>query len=76
MMFIFFRGRYGPLLRVAGGVALVAFGIVNSARLAIILGGVLAVWGIAEGVSRRRGRASNTARGSDQGGQDSFGAGR
>lgn len=56
MMFIFLRGRYGPLLRVAGGVALVVFGIVDSARLAIILGGVLAVWGIATGISRRAGR--------------------
>jgi len=53
MMFMFFRGRYGPLLRVAGGVALVVFGIADSARLAIILGGVLAVWGIATGISRR-----------------------
>ncbi|MGD0376855.1 MAG: hypothetical protein ABSB01_20000 [Streptosporangiaceae bacterium] len=76
MMFIFLRGRYGPLLRVAGGVALVAFGIVYPARLAIILGGVLAVWGIAEGISRRPGRASNTARGSGQGSRDRFGAGR
>jgi len=56
MMFIFLRGRYGPLLRVAGGVALVVFGIVDSARLAIILGGVLAVWGIATGIGRRASR--------------------
>ena len=59
MMFIFLRGRYGPLLRVAGGVALVVFGIVDSARLAIILGGVLAVWGIATGISRRAGRVEH-----------------
>jgi hypothetical protein len=76
MMFIFLRGRYGPILRVAGGVALVVFGIVDSARLAIILGGVLAVWGIATGISHRAGRGSNTALDSDQGSRDSFRAGR
>ena len=39
MLFLFFRGRYGPLVRAAIGVALVVFGIADSAKLALILGG-------------------------------------
>ena len=50
MLFLFFRGRYGPLIRAVIGVALVVFGIVDSAKFALILGGVLLVWAVAAGV--------------------------
>jgi hypothetical protein len=54
MLFLFFRGRYGPLVRAAAGVALVVFGIVDSAKFALILGGVLIVWAVATGIGLRR----------------------
>ncbi len=76
MMFFFVRGRYGPLIRTAGGVALVVFGIADSAKLAIVLGGVLIVWGIATGIRRRSGRVENTVTASDRGSRDRFGPGR
>lgn len=66
-MMFFFSGRYGPLLRIAVGVGLAVFGVVDSARLVIILGAVLVAWGIATGISRRTGRGSNNETGSDQG---------
>ena len=75
-MMFFFSGRYGPLLRIAVGVGLAVFGVVDSARLVIILGAVLVAWGIATGISHRAGRGSNTALDSDQGSRDSFRAGR
>jgi hypothetical protein len=75
-MMFFFSGRYGPLLRIAGGVGLVVFGLVDSSRLTIILGVVLAAWGTATGISRRIGRESNNKTGTDQGSRDRFGVGR
>jgi hypothetical protein len=56
MLFLFFRGRYGPLVRAAIGVALVVFGIADSAKLALILGGVLIVWAAATGIRLLTGR--------------------
>jgi hypothetical protein len=56
MFFLFFRGRYGPLVRAVIGVALVVFGIADSARLALVLGGVLIVWAIAAATSSAFGR--------------------
>ncbi|MGD0606440.1 MAG: hypothetical protein ABSA53_23010 [Streptosporangiaceae bacterium] len=56
MLFLFFRGRYGPLIRAAIGVALVVFGIVDSAKFALILGGVLLVWAVAAGIRLLAGR--------------------
>jgi hypothetical protein len=50
MLFLFFRGRYGPLLRAVIGVALVVFGIADSAKFALVLGGVLIVWAAATGI--------------------------
>jgi hypothetical protein len=61
MLFLFFRGRYGPLARAAIGVALVVFGIVDSsARLALILGGVLIVWTVATGIRLLTGRGQTS----------------
>jgi len=56
MFFLFFRGRYGPLVRAVIGVALVVFGIADSARFALVLGGVLIVWAIATGIHLLAGR--------------------
>jgi hypothetical protein len=72
MLFLFFRGRYGPLVRAAIGVALVVFGIVDSAKLALILGGVLIVWAVATGIRLLTGRGQNTVTGS----RDRVGPGR
>jgi len=76
MLFLFFRGRYGPLVRAAIGVALVVFGIADSAKLALILGGVLIVWAGATGIRLLTGRSQNTVTGSDQGSRDGVGPGR
>ena len=57
MLFLFLRGRYGPLARAALGVALVVFGIVDpAARFVLILGGVLIVWAVAIGIRLLTGR--------------------
>jgi hypothetical protein len=63
MFFLFYRGRYGPLVRAAVGVALLVFGIVDSAKLALILGGVLIVWAVATGIRLLTGRGQNTGPG-------------
>jgi hypothetical protein len=56
MFFLFYRGRYGPLVRAAVGVALLVFGIADSAKFALVLGGVLIVWAVATGIRLLAGR--------------------
>jgi hypothetical protein len=60
MFFLFYRGRYGPVVRAAVGVALLVFGIVDSAKFALILGGVLIVWAVATGIRLLTGRGQTS----------------
>jgi hypothetical protein len=60
MLFLFFRGRYGSILRAVAGIAIVIYGIAASATAAVVVGGVLIVWAIATGfVPLRRGSGSS-----------------
>ena len=45
MLFLFFRGRYGPALRALAGIAIVIYGIADSTPAAAVIGCVLIVWG-------------------------------
>jgi hypothetical protein len=76
MFFLLFRGRFGPLLRAAIGLALVVFGIADSATFVLILGGVLIVWAAVTGIHLVTGRGQNVVTSSAQGGRDRFGPGR
>ncbi len=44
MLFLFFRGRYGPILRAVAGIAIVIYGIADSTTAAVVIGGGLIVW--------------------------------
>ncbi|MGH2871528.1 MAG: hypothetical protein ACRDL5_03590 [Solirubrobacteraceae bacterium] len=54
MMFLFFRGRYGAILRAVAGIAIVIYGIADSAKIAVVVGGVLIVWAIATRLTQLR----------------------
>jgi len=59
MLFLFTHGRYGSILRVVAGIAIVIYGIADSATAAVVVGGVLIVWAIATGfLALRRGTGS------------------
>ena len=47
MLFLFFRGRHGPILRALAGIAIVIYGIADSATAAVVIGGGLIAWAIA-----------------------------
>ena len=67
MLYLFFRGRYGPILRAVAGIAIVIYGIADSATAAVIVGGVLIVWAIATGFSQLRPGSGSGATGSGVG---------
>ncbi len=54
MLFLFFGGRYGPILRAVAGIAIVIYGIADSAKAAVVIGGVLIVWASATGFTQLR----------------------
>jgi len=54
MLFLFFRGRYGPILRALAGIAIMIYGIADSTPAAVVIGGVLIVWAIATGFLQLR----------------------
>ena len=59
MLFLFFRGRYGSILRAFAGIAIVIYGIADSTPAAVVIGGALIVWAIATGFTQlRRGSGS------------------
>jgi uncharacterized membrane protein HdeD (DUF308 family) len=59
MLFLFFRGRHRPILRAVAGIAIVIYGIADSATAAVVIGGALIVWAIATGfLQLRRGTGS------------------
>ena len=62
MLFLFFRDRYyGPILRALAGIAIVIYGIADSATAAVVIGGVAIVWAIATGFPQlRRGTGSGS----------------
>jgi hypothetical protein len=60
MLFLFFRGRHGPVLRAVAGIAIVIYGIADSTPAAVVIGGVLIVWALATGFTQvRRGTGSD-----------------
>ncbi len=67
MLFLFFRGRHGPILGAVAGIAIVVFGIADSATAAVVVGGVLIVWAIATGFSQLRRGTGSGATGSGAG---------
>ncbi len=54
MLYLFFRGRHGPILRAVAGIAIVIYGIAASVTAAVVIGGVLIAWAIATGLSQLR----------------------
>ena len=59
MLFLFFRGRHGPILRAVAGIAITIYGIADSTLAAVVVGGVLIVSAIATGfLQLRRGTGS------------------
>jgi hypothetical protein len=67
MLFLFFRGRQGPILRALAGIAIVIYGIADSANAAVVLGGVLIVWALATGFTQLRRGSGPGATGSGVG---------
>ncbi|MGO9960376.1 MAG: hypothetical protein ACLP50_31110 [Solirubrobacteraceae bacterium] len=67
MLFLFFRGRHGPILRAVAGIAIVVFGMAASATAAVVIGGVLIVWAIATWFSQLRRGTGSGATGSGVG---------
>jgi hypothetical protein len=64
MLFLFFRGRHGPILRAVAGIAIVIYGIADSATVAVVVGGALIAWAIATGfLQLRRGTGSGATGG-------------
>lgn len=59
MLFVLFRGRHGPLLRAAAGIAVIVAGLVDSAAFLVVIGALLLAWAAAAGAGqltrRRRG---------------------
>jgi uncharacterized membrane protein HdeD (DUF308 family) len=53
-MFLLSRSRYGPLIRVGIGVALVIFALVvtSASRLVLVVGAIAIASGIASGIAR------------------------
>ncbi len=46
MLYLFNRTRYGTLVRAIVGIAILAFGIADHAKIAIVLGAILIVWAL------------------------------
>lgn len=67
MLFLFFRDRYGSILRAVAGIAIVIYGIADSAPAAAVIGGVLIVWAIATGFLQLRRGSGSGATGSGVG---------
>jgi hypothetical protein len=59
-LFFLFRGRYGPLLRIAAGVAVIVFGLIDSASIALVIGGLLLAWGLVVGIGQLTGNRRNS----------------
>ena len=60
-MFAFLsRSRYGPLIRIAAGLACVVIGLFALTRILLTVGGLLVVWGIVTGISRLHARSRET----------------
>ena len=68
MLFFLFRGRYGSLLRAAAGIAVIAFGVIASTPLLVVLGGLLLAWAAVGGASQLAGRHRNPGAVSQRGG--------
>jgi hypothetical protein len=67
MLFLFFRGRHGPILRAVAGIAIVIYGIADSTTAAVVIGGVLSVWAIPTGFLQLRRGSGPGATGSGVG---------
>jgi hypothetical protein len=67
MLFLFFRGRHGPILRALAGIAIVIYGIADSATAAVVVGGVLIVWAITTAILQLRRETGSGATGSGVG---------
>jgi hypothetical protein len=67
MLYLFFRGRYGSILRAIAGIAIVIYGIAASVTAAVIVGGVLIVWATATGFLQLRHGGGSGATGSGVG---------
>ncbi len=62
MLFLFNKTRYGTLVRLIVGVAILALGIVDHARFAVVIGAVLIAWGLFLALAARRAREEDAAR--------------
>jgi hypothetical protein len=60
VLFFLFRGRYGPLLRAATGVVVIVFGLIDSASIALVIGGLLLAWGLVAGIGQLTGNRRNS----------------
>jgi uncharacterized membrane protein HdeD (DUF308 family) len=67
MLFLFFRGRHGPIVRAVAGIAIVIYGIAASTTAAVVIGCVLIVWAIATGFLQLRRGSGPGATGSGVG---------
>jgi hypothetical protein len=68
MLFFLFRGRYGPLLRAAAGIAVIVFGVIASTPFLVMIGGLLLAWGAVAGVGQLTGRRRNSGAAGPRGG--------
>lgn len=56
MLYLFNKTRYGLLVRAIVGLALIAVGIVGHARIALVIGAIVIVWGLYSAVAAGRAR--------------------
>lgn len=56
MLFLFNKTRYGTLARAAVGIAILVFGIVDHAKIALVLGAILIVWALFSAIAAWRAR--------------------
>lgn len=62
MLFFFRNTRYGTPLRLLVGVAILVFGIVEHARVVIVIGAVVLAWGLFLLIAGLRRRKEDAAR--------------
>jgi hypothetical protein len=62
MLYFFNKTRYGTLVRVIVGIAILVLGVVGHARIAVVIGAVLIAWGLLSVVRRRRAGSDDGAR--------------
>ena len=62
MLYLFNKTRYGLLVRAIVGLVLIVVGIVAHARIALVLGAIVIVWGLFSAVAAWRARDEDERR--------------